>query len=61
MKLREKLYQTLIDHPRTIAELAKECGLNVITVTNFLKKDNYPLSFKNKLVIEKWLKDKENK
>jgi hypothetical protein len=61
MELREKLYQALIDHPRSIAELAKECGLNVITVTNFLKKDNYPLSFKNKLVIEKWLRDKENK
>lgn len=57
MELKDRLYQAMIENPMSIADLAKEVGIGHHTLCKFLK-GNHELSFKNKMMIEKWLKER---
>lgn len=58
MELKDRLYKAIIDNPMSIAELSKCIGVSHHMLCKFLK-GNHELSFKNRMMIEKWLRDKE--
>lgn len=59
MELKDRLYQALIENPMNFPEAAKEIGVNEHMLRKFLNKEDHPLQLKSKLLIEKWLKNKE--
>lgn len=58
MELKDRLYQAVIENPMSIADLSKQIGMGHHMLCRFLK-GNHELSFKSKMLIEKWLKSKE--
>lgn len=59
MELKERLHRVLVHHPMSIADLARQLKFTPHLLARFMKEANYPIQMRSKLLIEKWVQEKE--